>query len=170
MFYFNYFPQVIKNNILLTDITKRYDIFEKILQEEKYFFFIELSQGETIENIAERLYGSPEYSWLILLSTRAEHPAFVNYKTDREMTDFIKQKYGPALFETHHYQRLDGRVLDDVDTLYYKANPHSLTFKDVIKVSFDSFEREENEKRRILKVIRPEFLPQIESEIKNLFS
>lgn len=155
--------------MILTNITKRYDFFEKVLNQEKYFFTVEVIQGETIESIAERIYGSAEYSWLILLSTRSENPFFVNYKSEQEMTDFIKEKYGINLFDVHHYEKIDGTILDDVDVFYYEKSKYSLLYKDVIKITNDYYERRLNEERRIIRIIRPEFLSQIISEIQEIF-
>lgn len=175
MFYFNLFPDVQKilpsgQMTLVKDITKRYDILDKVLHDQKYFDVIELLEGESLESVAERIYGYPEYSWLILLCNRSYNPFFSNYKTDGEMTNYIKQKYSIDMFKPDHYETLQGKILDEVDTYYYHQAPYSLKEKDVIAISHDTIERKKNSNKRLIQVIKPLFLYQVTAEIEKVFN
>ena len=135
MYYFSFFPDIIKGQTLTKDITKRWDILDKILKEDKYFDTIELSEAETIESVANRVYGSPEYSWLVLISNRHYNPFFSNFKSDAEMTDYIKRKYSINMFDIHHLETLQGTILDEVDTYNYNRNKYDFANKDIIEIS-----------------------------------
>lgn len=168
MFYFSFFPDVVKNNVLVKDITKRYDLLDKIMFDDKYFIEIELVEGESIDSVANRIYGNTEYSWLILICNRGVHPLFCNYKSEQEMTDYIKRKYSVEMFDAHHFEDLSGKILDEVDSYYYSLDNFNLKYKDVVKISHDKLEREKNNKQRILRIIKPEYLTQIIDEIVSL--
>jgi hypothetical protein len=170
MFYFSYFSDVVKDNVLVKDTTKRFDLLDKIVSDDKYFITVELVEGETIEALSSRIYGNPDYSWLVLLCNRGVHPFFANYKTDQEMTDYIKRKYSINMFDAHHYETSDGKVLDDLDTYYYITDRYTLKHKDIVQISYDEIERKENFEKRIIRLINPIYLTQIVSEIQNLSS
>lgn len=168
MFYFNTFPKIIVKDKIATNIVKRFDFIIQLLKDDNYFNLIECVEGETIEYISKRIYGDERFSWLILLSNRNLNPFYANYKTDFEMMKLLKQKYGIHLFD--HILYLDNNIpLDDVDTYYYLNNKDSIKYKDVTPFTIHNLEYRKNELNKVIRVIKPEFLPQIKAEFLNIF-
>ena len=52
---------------VLTDITTNVRLRKQILQNITAYEFYDLKQYETIEALAERLYGDPQLHWVIML-------------------------------------------------------------------------------------------------------
>ena len=173
MFYFEYFPQDVYSEYdgnQMTNILKRFALIPDLEKNENLFDTYTMVQGETLETIAENIYGSSEYSWALLLANKDLHPFYANYKSDEEMTRYIKNKYGVELYKTHHLETLDGTPVDDVDTFYYNQNKYALQYQPIVPVPYDTYERLENESRRIIRYIKNEYLQQIEEEIKNILT
>ena len=67
--------------------------------------FIEYSvkDGERPEHIAEKLYGDPNYHWLVLLTNDTIDPHHGWYKSDSVMQEYIQAKYsGYSVYFTDH--------------------------------------------------------------------
>lgn len=90
----------------------REDIFQAAVAFDKYT----ITEGERPDEIADAIYGSPEFDWVVLLSNN-----IINYRTewplsDYEFNKYIEAKYTAAeLGEVHHYETTD--VFDDRNNL-----------------------------------------------------
>ena len=92
MFYFEYFPQGVYSEYdgnQMTNILKRFALIPDLEKNENLFDTYTMVQGETLETIAENIYGSSEYSWALLLANKDLHPFYANYKSEEEMTRYI---------------------------------------------------------------------------------
>jgi hypothetical protein len=63
----------------------------------------QIPDGYRPDNVAEELYGSAEYDWVVLISTgivnvRDEWPI-----SDGDLYAYVESKYGNELYGTHHY-------------------------------------------------------------------
>jgi hypothetical protein len=66
--YFFKFPKLVKNNILLTDLTTRIKIRDKYLDNDDLYYLYEMQDGDTPEIIASKYYGSAELHWIVLIT------------------------------------------------------------------------------------------------------
>ena len=168
MFYFKNFPKTsFGQSSVYTDIKFRFEILPRVIQNESWFDTIELNEGENLETIAFKLYGSPAYTWVILLSHR-EHPLFANFKQERELLDYCKTKYSVQLYDVHHYEHANGEILDEVDTYYENFRNYRFQNSDVIPITNKDYESRLNYSRRLIKVLKPEYLNQLLSELNTL--
>ena len=82
----------------------RDDFFQNAVVFSKYRIIGE----ERPEQVAEKVYGSSEYDWLVLISNnilniRTEWPL-----SDAEFSDYLERKYTEAeLLSAHHYETTD---------------------------------------------------------------
>lgn len=63
----------------------------------------QIPDGYRPDNVAEELYGSPEYDWVVLISAgivnvRDEWPI-----SDADLYSYVESKYGNEIYGTHHY-------------------------------------------------------------------
>lgn len=105
--YFSRFPQVLhlakvpkyreqRAEYLLTDITANVRFRKEILEKVSLFDYYIIKEGDTPEIVAERIYDSPMYHWLIMLLND-----MYDYRNDWPMTsaaleEYIVAKYGSA--------------------------------------------------------------------------
>lgn len=161
--YFEDFPNFLydfdingkRKAIYVKDITRnvrfRRDVLANIAVYDEY----DIIDGETPEIIAEKIYGSAEYHWVIMLANerfdyRADFP--LDYP---RLTAHIEDKYGDQADAIHHYEDANGYVV------------HS-TAPGAVSVSNRQYEEFENEKKRRIKIISPAVLNTILSNYKDL--
>jgi hypothetical protein len=99
--------------MVLTDITQnvrfRKEIVENITTWEYYY----IRDGETMENISEKLYGSPLYHWVLMILNEK-----YDYINDMPLQQFqldkhVIAKYGFAnINAVHHYEDAAGNIVN----------------------------------------------------------
>ena len=187
---YQYFPNIIYDNELIKDISRRFSI--KYIERpghKPYFYKYEIKDWKSIENIAYDIYGSCDYIWAIMVANNIVDPINDWLKPNDEIMEFAIRKYGRTkINSTHHYEcngikfitkqktitdargtYLSGNVIPtDVYEAIIAAFPFA-TITDIKVISNIEYEQAENEKKRIINVIYPELIPMIQNEIKKLF-
>lgn len=99
MTYFSNFPQTLyqvspasfrkaAEYVYMTDIFRNVRFKREVIDNISLYDFISMQEGDTIEIVSERLYGSPYYHWvLMLLNDRYD------YKKDLPLSAFQFEKY-----------------------------------------------------------------------------
>lgn len=160
--YFKKFPKFLydfkingENKVaLVKDITQNVRIRTQILENITLYDEYDIRDGETPEIIAEKIYGSPEYHWVVMLCNQR-----FDYVNDFPLSTYnleehITQKYGAGNeYNVHHYIDSNGNIVDSS-----QGTP----------VSNYQFEDDENEKKRRIKLISPELLQTILKNFKEL--
>ena len=154
----------------------REDLFANFMQFDKY----EIIGDERPDNVAEKVYGSSDLDWVVLMSNNIidinnEWPL-----TQFQLNSFLDDKYTPQeLVSIHHYETLElrdnknqlilpaGLVVDADFSLEYfsggqiKSTNMSAAFGDarpVKAVTFYDYENSLNDKKRNINVLKEEFL------------
>ena len=114
---------------ILKKITNRVIRKQNIIDDKSVYYKVTMTEGETIESISNRLYGSPVYYWTIMI---------INNRLDRfydfplnygEFEEYIVEKYGSiAIAKTTYkfYVREDySKYSDDskLDKSYFLEVP-----------------------------------------------
>lgn len=152
--YFNEFPNIyysFKINgkdkfVLIKDITQNVRIRKEILANITLYDEYDIREGETPEIIAEKVYGSPLYHWVVMLCN--ERYDYINDfpLPTYELEQHVIQKYGAGNeYDVHHYIDSNGNIVDS-------TNPQATP------VSNYQFEDNENEKKRRIKLISRDLL------------
>lgn len=100
--YFQQFPKLlypynVKNKEeyrIVTDITRNMRVIKEVLSNVTIYDEYDILDGESVEIIADRVYGSPFYHWIIMIVNEK-----YDYKNDYPLTideleKHIEQKYG----------------------------------------------------------------------------
>jgi hypothetical protein len=209
--YFSKFPKVYYNlnntndlNVV-TNITARFTIEEKLKDNATSYFNYTILDGDTPEIVAAKLYGSSERHWIILLMNNIIDPQYdwpLQYDT---LNRYIANKYSAAEYANTQNTSIPGIIWAQQNThSYYKRETtitqNESTFVDQ-QISFQDFtflapftrtynfsdgtsadlntskytktyydyELEENENKRIIKILKTEFVPSIEEEFQSVF-
>jgi hypothetical protein len=97
----------------MKDITQNVRLRKQILANITLFDEYDIRDEETPEIIAEKIYGSPDYHWVIMLCNEK-----YNYLDDfplpvYEFEQYVKAKYGSDnINAVHHYETVNGDVTD----------------------------------------------------------
>lgn len=140
---------------LMKDITRnirfRRDILSNITVYDEY----DIVDGETPEIIAEKVYGNPEYHWIIMLANDS-----YDYLADFPMQyvdleKYIDTKYGAEADNIHHYENAKGHVVDS-------------DYPGAVSISNRGYEEAKNESKRRIKIISPSVVTTILKNFKEL--
>lgn len=207
--YFSYFSKTVysldnSNNVdVVTDITTRF-AFEKTFQNNSSVYYeYDVQDSDTPEIIANKMYGSSDKYWIILMLNQIIDPQFDFPLDQRTIISFIDEKYSAnanigqtgiawAQSNVKAYYKIETRTTISTDTelknrLEIDANTYAnvasstsnLTLNDgnIIKIaisketeSYYDYEVKQNESKRTIKLLKPEFVSVIENEIVNILS
>lgn len=102
-------------SVVLKDLTTNVRFKTEILKDVSLYDEYDIREGETPDILADKLYGSPLFHWVILLLNDR-----LDYINDWPMSSFqleshIEATYGPGSADlTHHYEDLSGKTLVSV--------------------------------------------------------
>jgi len=161
--YFKDFPKFLYDfkiggktkGILVKDISRNVRIRNEILANISLYDEYDIHDGDTPEIISEKVYGSPQYHWVVMLCNDK-----YNYIDDfplptYDLEQHITTKYGAAnVYSTHHYIDSAGNWVDSTNA-------------QATSVSNYQYEMDENEKKRRIKLISPTLLQIILKNFKD---
>lgn len=181
----------------ITNITQRAVLRDRLLAHTSAFYDYVIPGEQRPDSVALTLYGTVAYTWIVLLLNDI-YSLFDWPLSNQELHDYLVIKYGSYeratqptdtlyYFDRNHtpmsagaYAALDvherGEVLPakyfydvtgvPVDALTYTLLP--TTQQGIIETAHD-YEVRLNEQKRKIKVLRPQFLPNAEAQLKTLF-
>ena len=185
-YYFKPFPQVFydikKNNKLevVTNIMLRFKISEILKSRETSYIQYTIPDGNRPDNVAFNLYGDATLSWLILMTNNIIDPLFDWPMGTKDFESFLVGKYGSlssAYSTIHEYRKIlntqavlfDGSVVSKRTLVIDQATYNSLGETEREFISKYQYEDELNELRRNIVYIPPNKLPNVLSEIEDVF-
>ena len=197
MMYFNNFPKIPYEFILdgkpvlinLVDIALNIRARKTALENYLIYDEYDIEDGETPDIISEKLYGKPNYHWLIMLiNERFDYiKDFPLRSIDLER--FVTEKYGSGNeFNQHvlpsgslYFEDSKGNVVDKMTLEMYAAKFLELSEEEIEEKStrygraFNSVSNREieeriNEKKRRIKVINNSVVEQVANEIIGLIT
>ena len=147
---------------LRDDLQNVFTIFDKY----------QIIDGARPETVAEELYGSSQYDWVVIVSAgitriRDEWPL-----SSKDIYDYSYEKYGNDLNAIHHYETTEvkdsqnrlilpaGKVVDANFTIPNPSLP-TATLNPVVGVSNYEYEIKNNEEKRTIYVLKPIYLQQV---------
>lgn len=162
--YFDNFPKMLYDFDIngqteykyVRDITHNVRVRKEVLAAVSLYDEYDIRDGETPEIIAEKVYGSPLYHWVVMLcNERYDH--INDFPVSQyELEQHISSTYGvTGQYDTHHYINSAGQTVDS-------------SFPGATSVSNYDYEMAENEKKRRIKLISPALLSTIIKNFKDI--
>ena len=174
MAYFNYFPKIVydvrgvKNDVRIERITnvlvrarKKLEITNAALFEQ-YF----IQDGDRADTLAYQYYGDSTLHWLIMYANYMTNPYYDWPLTYFDLQKFIAKKY-TEINGVHHYENSKGDEVQEPGTPITPGVPLVLAGNATIVTNF-LYEERLNDKKRIINMIRSEYVSQIIKEFKKL--
>lgn len=210
--YFNYFPKTIYNTVdggatqVITNLTSKFTFADDFKNNTALFYEYAVTDGETPEMLAHKIYGSAERHWIILAFNDIYNPTFDWPLEQRNLNDVIDIKYtGSPYANTANGQTGLEWAQENIHS-YYKIETQSNEFSNnpvVTKTQIDAntysgisdetttytlqsgatisisttkesktyydYEIDSNEQKRIIKILKPDFVSAVEEEFKKVF-
>jgi hypothetical protein len=159
--YFKEFPRFLydfkygnetKTSVVI-DITRNVRFRKELFANVTFYDEYDVIDGETPEIIAEKLYGNPEYHWIIMLAN-GKYDYISDFPlSEQALENHIVSKYGDQQYAIRHYVNADGFIV----------NSNSAG---AVSVTNDSYERSLNESKRRIKIISPQLVNTILKNFK----
>ena len=153
----------------VTDIMARVKVRDKILNEASLYNKYDVKSGETPENIAFKHFGNSELHWVILLTNNITDRYYDWPMSEQEFEVFLKDKYTEP-GGVHHYeitQSSGKQTGNGPDDYSHKIEVNS-TVPGATSVSNREYEQREQDKKRLIKLLDPRFLPTFMKEFNEL--
>ena len=197
--YFSYFPttphDITNENrtVKLTNILRRFKVDSSLKDRALVFYEYQIQEGDRPDTIAEKYYGSANYSWLVMHfndinDVLRDFPLFGD-----NFENFVAGKYGSvatAQSTIHEYRifcrhrdangvdspakkrtLIDGTIIEErvlvVDLTTFNATDSAYKYN-VAGVTKYDYEVELNEKRRDIELLDVKYLPTVRDEVENV--
>jgi len=197
--YFSYFPTTVHDlenenrKVALTNILRRFKIDSNLRNESMVFYNYQIQEGDRPDTIAEKYYGSPNYSWLVahfnnITDIHRDFPLF-----GQNFDKYITGKYGSistAQSTIHEYRifckhkdengantpskkrvLVDGTVIAErvlvVDLATFNTTEAAYKYN-ATGVSKYDYEVELNENKRQIELLDVRYLSTIRDEVENI--
>lgn len=151
--YLDVFPKVLydlsgttysTNRVVVTNLTFRFGFLKEILNNTSAFYEYTIPESEKPETLAEKIYGTPEAHWVLLLANDKFDPQYdwpLNYK---DFTNYIIGKYGSianAKTTIHHYEKVVSRTeeLSGINTTFRYIIDYEPLANNNIQVPYDYY-------------------------------
>ncbi len=173
MNYFRYFPSSpykletgnSEFDVVLTQITSHAQIVEKLQQNVTIIYDYIIDGEERPDNVAERLYGDPKYTWILLVLNNLMS-LFDWPKNSADFQDYIVTKYGSIEDAQSQfvYRTSEGFLVDKITFDGLLASERGITTS-----AYDE-EITTNDNRRRIRIVPAQFVPLLQKELAKLFS
>lgn len=171
--------------VRVKNLFRRAKIRDDFFQNAVVFTKYKIIGNERPEQVAEKVYGSSTYDWVVLISNN-----IINVRTewtlnDYEFQNFVYRKYTEYnLHDIHHYETLDyydsrgklivpaGKIVDSNFSVTYfdESFNQTLTISPKKSVSNYEYEVNKNEEKRNIYVLRNTYLQTAIDDMKDIMS
>jgi hypothetical protein len=158
--------------LLVKNIFRRVKLRDDLQNVFTIFNKYQIKEGARPDTVAEELYKSSQYDWVVLIgagiiNVRNEWPL-----SDRDIYRYSEQLYGNDLNDVHHYETKEvkdsrgrlilpaGKIVDSTFTIP-DPNISIQTINPVVGISNYEYEVRKNNKKRDIYVLKPAYLQQV---------
>lgn len=209
--YFSRFPKIYfttnegQSVDRVTNIMAKFSLNDSIKDNTAVYYEYDITESDTPEIVAHKMYGSPERHWVVLMMNNIVDPQYDWPMTTITLNNFIDAKYSNTQYansntsgaglsyaesNVHSYYKVITTTIPNgskivkeyqVDVNTYAnvtVSTSTVTLGDnsviTIATSKDSktyyeYEVEQNESKRKIKLLKPEFVQTLEDEIRRVF-
>lgn len=158
--------------LLVKNLFRRVKLRDDLQNVFTLFDKYQIVDGARPETVAEELYGSTQYDWVVLVSAGITRVRDQWPLSDKQIYDYAQEIYGNNLNDVHHYETTEvkdaenrlilpaGKVVDQNFTIPKPGFP-TQTLNPVVGISNYEYEVRRNDDKRGIYVLKPRYLQQI---------
>lgn len=165
--------------ILAKNLFRRGKLVDEAYQYATVFTKYEIEEGERPDIVAEKLYGSSELDWVVLITAGIIHVRDEWPLSSYQLYNYAENKYGTDLNAVKFYETTEvkdslGRLIlpagKVVDENFSIPNPDDqiLTLRPVIGISNYEYEMRKNIEKSTIFVLRREYLQQFLNDMRDI--
>ena len=175
--YFETFPKRLYdldnsgNPKIVTDIFRRMKVRDNIKDNMALFASYDVPSGETPESISYKHFGSTDYFWVICLMNNVQDRFYDWPLTDQAFEEYVKEKYANPQ-AIHHYEKTQssGATEGNGPADYEHKIEVNSDEAGAEAVSNIQYERREQDKKRTIKMLDPQYLNTFVTEFQKMIN
>lgn len=176
--FFRHIPKITYNDKGARNLLVSSKLRDTVLGNKKAFFKYTIKDGETPESVALKFYGSVKMSWVVHFSNLNMDPYHDWPMPYLEFVRYIKQKYGSvpaAKGNIEYYEHPDYTFTINIPTYQRYSNADfidsTLSVSRAGWTAVYSYEREnqENEDKRNIDLLHPDYIGRLEAELEDIY-
>lgn len=155
--------------ILVKNIFRRAKIRDDLQNVFTLFNKYQIVDGTRPELVAEEIYGSVEYDWIVIISAGITNIRNQWPLSNTDLYNYCERIYGSDLNSIHHYETIEvkdnnGRLIlpkgQIVDSNFTITNPIApiQTINPVIGITNYEYETLKNNEKSLIYLLKPEYL------------
>ena len=176
--------------IIAKNFFRRYQIDDNLFGYSTYYKKYAVEEGEKIETIADYVYGSPFYDWVVIITNNFMNPQFAFPLDNWTLRKVVEDKYGDDAYTgIHHYKTIEtksgetiggksvlalegGLTVDknfyDSTFTYWNGTQQVTVNGNTVSESVLNYDHEviENEKKREIYILKPIIFRRFVEEFK----
>ena len=164
-------PQLTPIKNILTRIRMK----TEFIKNKVYYSDYMILDGETPESVAHDFYGDSNLHWIVMYAQMITNPYYDWPLKYYDVRKFSEKKYGANQLEAHHWEDDEGNEVNEPGSIVGNGtgnDPNSEELVDVYgfatKITNLEYEERENDKRRSINLVRPDFVNAIKKEFDKL--
>ena len=166
------------DRVIAKNFFRRYKLNDDIFSYAVFFNKYAIEDGERPDILADRLYGSPKYDWVILLTNNLVNAQYDWPLSNYDLTKTLEKEYDDPYNEIHHYEtikiaqypaglRVDKAFYDRQHKLNIDGNIVLKNGSEICgAVSVAEHFSNENEKRREIYILKEEYFQSFINDFK----
>jgi hypothetical protein len=158
--------------LLVKNLFRRVKLRDDLQNVFTIFDKYQIPDGSRPELVAEELYGSVQYDWVVLVTAGITNVRDQWPLSDRQIYDYAEEIYGEDLNAIHHYETTEVKDSQDrlilpagkvVDSDFTIPNPDNIitTLNPVNGITNYEYEVRKNNEKRGIYVLKPRYLQQV---------
>ena len=168
--------------VFAKNIFRRMKVRDDLQNVLTVFNKYQIVDGTRPDTVAEELYGESEYDYVVLLTANITNVRDQWPITNKELYDYVVQKYGlENVNNIHHYitkeiKDSDGKLIlpagkvvgSNFTVSYFDSTPITTSATETVTgITNYEYEIDENENKRTIYILKPTYLGQFLDDMKN---
>ena len=168
--------------VFAKNIFRRMKVRDDLQNVFTVFNKYQIADGTRPDTVAEELYGESEYDYVVLLTANITNVRDQWPITNKELYDYVVQKYGlENVNSVHHYvtkeiKDSDGKLIlpagkvvgSNFTVSYFDSTPITTSATETVTgITNYEYEIDENENKRTIYILKPTYLGQFLDDMKN---
>lgn len=158
--------------LLVKNLFRRVKLRDDLQNVFTIFDKYQIPDGSRPDLVAEELYGSSQYDWVVIICSGITRLRDQWPLSDQKLYEFAENLYEEKLNDIHHYETTEvrdsfdrlilpsGKVVDANFTIPKPGSPTE-TLNPVVGISNYEYEVRKNNEKRSIYVLKPRYLQQV---------
>lgn len=168
--------------ILVKNLFRRTKIRDDLLREVTLFRKYDIPDGSRPDLVAEELYGSAKYDWVVLISAGIINPRDQWPLSNKDIYEYTVKKYGlDKITDVKYYETIEvkddegrlilpaGKIVDPDFSIPNPSNPLA-SINPVTAITNYEYETNLNESKRSIYLLNPAYLQQFLNDMRTIMN